>query len=224
MIVISIIIIIKNISFSITGNLIKDLSYTKFMFSNFMSIVFLIGGIVLLIEKRGLEYLVIPTGWEEQRIKRAREELDQGHTDKIVITGHVESGKVKGSHRQKIYNEMRKYGLKPSQMKVLDGIDSGEDILYLGELVKKGDTLDFDTFPLHFREYKTIINKAQKEGKFPKGVKLKNVKINQGLKETVYGILGYGEELVRKRPIDYVKNRSKDYLSGVKNILKRFLR
>ena len=190
-----------------------------------LGLTFLIGSLVFLTKSDGLEYLVIPTGWEEPRIEKAKEELDRHKYDKIVITGHVNKGESKGSHRQFYYNELRKYGIKPKQMMVLDGIDSEEDILYLGKFVKPGDTLYFDTFPLHFQEYKLLVDKAKRDGKFPKRVKLKNLKISQGFKEFVYGVAGSTEELVKRRKLDYKKNRPKEERSDkikeyVKNLLK----
>lgn len=131
LITISVLMIFSNIDFNVTGNATKEDYSGGFVLTNILGIIFLIGGVILLMEKKGLEYLVIPTGWEEPRIEKAKEELDKRNTDKIIITGNVNPGELKGSHRQRIYKQMREYGLKPSQMKILDGIDSEEDILFL---------------------------------------------------------------------------------------------
>ncbi len=53
--------------------------------------------------------------------------------------------------------------------------DSEEDILYLGKILKKGNRVGIDTFHLHFKEYKELIKKAKRDGKFPKGVKIENI-------------------------------------------------
>ena len=165
--------------------------------------------------------MVIPTGWEEDRIPRAKEELDRGKIDKIIITGHVDKGKMKGSHRQKIYKAMRGYGVKPSKMGILDGVDSEEDVLMLGKMLKKGDEVTFDTFPLHYAEYRTLINKAKRDDQFPKGVRIRNAKTRQGIKEVLYGIAGWGEELLSRRKLDYVKDREKGYFSDVYSSMKK---
>lgn len=125
---------------------------------------------------------------------------------------------------------MRRYGIKPSEMGILDGIDSEEDVLYLGKMLKKGDCVNFDTFPLHYQEYKTLIDKAKRDDKFPKGVKVRNAETKQGRKEVVYGVIGWAEELLKRREMDYVKDRKKSLFSdayssmkeGVKKILNRF--
>ena len=120
---------------------------------------------------------------------------------------------------------MRENDLKPGEKKIINGINNKEDNIYLREFVKPVDTVYFDTFPLHFQEYKTLINKAKKDNKFPKNVKLKNLKIHQGLKETLYGIAGWGEELLKKRKLDYKKDRSENnYIDNLKEKVKGWLR
>jgi len=56
-----------------------------YSFWHLLGIAFFVVSIFLLSTKRdGLEYLVIPTGWEEDRIPRAKEEIDRGNVDKII--------------------------------------------------------------------------------------------------------------------------------------------
>ena len=171
----------------------------------------------------GLEYLVIPTGWEDPRIKRAKKELDKDYIDNVVITGYVNREKLVGSNRQKIYKAIREHGVKPSKMRILDGIDSEEDVLYLGRILNQKDTLYFDTFPLHYLEYKTLINKAIRDGKFPKGVNVKIASIGQGKMELVYGILGLLEEVFKRRRLDYKKNRREDNWDKIKQKIRRLM-
>lgn len=206
---------------SITGAIIGGDDDIKNKLFFVIGMVFLAGSFILFNLKRGgLEYLVIPTGWEEDRIPKAKEELNKGKVDKIIITGHVDKGKVKGYHREKIYKAMRSYGVRPAEMKILDGIDSEEDVLYLGKILNKGDEVAFDTFPLHYAEYKTLINKAKRDGEFPKGIKIRNVKTRQGIKETLYGIAGWGEELFKRGGVEYVKDRKEGKFSGVYSSIK----
>ena len=106
---------------------------------------------------------------------------------------------------------------------ILKGKDSEEDILYLGKILKKGDRVGFDTFPLHYKEYKTIIEKAKKEGKFPKGIKIENIKTSQGPRLFLYGLLGLSEEKIKKKGPEYVKNRNEKFLSRIKGFVKKIL-
>lgn len=106
---------------------------------------------------------------------------------------------------------------------ILKGKDSEEDILYLGKILKKGNRIGFDTFPLHYEEYKIIIKKAVKQGKFPKGVKVENVKTGQNFKQSIYGFFGLEEEKFLHKKIDYMKNRDDGFFRKIKNIVKKIL-
>lgn len=111
------------------------------------------------------------------------------------------------------------------QVLILQGKDSEEDILYLGKVVQKGDRVGFDTFPLHYKEYKVLIKKAIRDKKFPKGVKTENLKIPQTARMEIYGLLGLSEELLKKRELDYKKNRPKNpFLKGIKRIGHKIVR
>jgi hypothetical protein len=229
--VISLSLIISGFFFSTTGNVINSSQHENLTLRNILGLVFFFLGLVLLAQREALEYLVIPIGgerWEKPRIKAARHAIEQGHIDKIVLTGDINSEKEYLRHPEKygnrgVYRELRKEGIKPGQMRILKGMDSEEDVLYLGQFVKPGDTVRFDTFPLHFREYSTLIKKAQRDGKFPKNVALKNARIPQGRKETAYGILGWMEEVFKRRPLDYKKNRKSDALDSIKGIVKKVI-
>jgi len=131
------------------------------------------------------------------------------------------SGELKKQRKKRAIKELKKRHIE--QIIILKGKDSEEDILYLGELVQKGDRVGIDTFPLHFKEYKVLIKKAKRDGKFPKGVKIKNIKINQTFGETVYGLLGLSEEKLKKRELEYMKNKDEKKLSWIKSIVKRII-
>jgi hypothetical protein len=222
LIVVSLVIISFNLNFSITGNVVSSY-FSDVSFFNLLPLGLFLTGFVLLFtsNKKTLDYLVLPGGWEEQRSKRAEEEMDKEKPEKIVITGYVEPGKLKGSHRHKYYKELRNYGLKPKDIRILQGKDSEEDVLYLGEMVKEGDKVGFVTFPSHFKEYQEIIKKAREEGKFPKDVKVKNINTGyENFKQWLYGIGGWLEEKLNSGKVDYENNREESYLSNVYSSIK----
>lgn len=221
------IMLLSDFDFNITGNFIKNLFSNEIGFLQILGFVFLIGSVFLFIENKGLEYLAMPTGWNElnkERINAAKKELDKHHVDKIIITGHVDPEEFKGrwSHRQKIYKAMREYGIPKDKIKIVDGIDSEEDILYFGKFLKSGDTLYLDTFPIHYQEYKSIINKGIRDGVFPKGVKVKNVKSGGILQHPLY-LVGWAEELLKRRKLDYKKNREEEGLEKIKKGVKKII-
>jgi len=137
-----------------------------------------------------LDYLLVPTGWDEQRKKRAEEEKKIRKIKKILT---------------------------------LNGCDSEEDILELGKKLKGKEKIGIVTFPLHYLEYKEIIAKAQKTGKFPKGIIIENIKTEQTFKQTLYGILGLIEERLDKE-VNYVKDEHESpFRKKLKKFFKRIL-
>jgi len=138
-----------------------------------------------------LDYLLIPTGWDEQRKKRAEEEKKKRKIKKILT---------------------------------LNGCDSEEDILELGKKLKGKEKVGIVTFPLHFKEYKEIIAKAQKTEKFPKGIIIESVPTEQTFKQFIYGILGLIEERLDKE-VNYVKDEHESqFRKKLKKFVKRILR
>jgi len=107
---------------------------------------------------------------------------------------------------------------------ILNGHDSEEDILYLGKKLKGGERVGFVTFPLHYQEYKEIIKKAQKDGNFPKNIKIENISTKQTVKQFIYGILGLLEERADKK-VNYVKDEHENYfVTKIKQVVKKILK
>ncbi len=131
-------------------------------------------------------------------------------------------GKTKKQRKERAKHEIKKRNVK--KLLVLNGRDSEEDILYLGKKLKKGDRIGIDTFPLHYKEYLVLIKKAKRDGNFPKGVKVENIQTSQTKRQFIYGILGLSEEKIKKRKLDYVKNRDERVLQKIKKFVKAILR
>jgi len=177
----------------ITGNAVGE-SFS-FSFVNMIGFILLIGSFVVLISsKKTLDYLVIPEGEDEWK---------QGRLDRAL--------------------EEKKSGRKIKKMYWMKGKDSEEDILLLGEKVKSGERIGFDTFPLHYLEYKELIKKTQRDGKFSREVKTENLATEQGVKEWIYGIIGLGEEILKRRKLNYKKNRNEKYLGKIKELVHKFI-
>jgi len=177
----------------ITGNVVGG----DFSFSimNILGLILLIGSFVLLISSsRTIDKLAIPGGEDDWK---------KGRLDRTLAE--------------------KKSGRKIEKMYWLKGKDSEEDILLLGEKTKPGERIGFVTFPIHYREYKELIKKAQGEGKFPKGVRTENLATEQGLKEYIYGTIGLLEEKIKKRPLAYKKDRDEKYLGKLKEFVHKFI-
>ena len=141
--------------------------------------------------------------------------------DYLAIPGGSK-GELKKERKNRAIKELN--GREVDKILILQGKDSEEDILYLGGVVQKGERIGFDTFPLHYKEYKEIIKKAERERKFPKGVKIENVKTPQGFKLFIYGILGLSEEKIKQRELEFIKNRHDKFWRKIKGIFHKILK
>lgn len=143
--------------------------------------------------KTGLDYLAIPDSGKKVKKERIKKAIEEIHKRSV------------------------------DKVLILKGKDSEEDILYLGRIVQKGDRVGFDTFPLHYKEYKEIIKKCKKQGSFPKGVKIENIKTSQPFKQFIYGELGLAEEKIKKEKIKFMKDRKEKFLPKIKRVVKKML-
>lgn len=124
--------------------------------------------------------------------------------------------------KQRALQELSKRDVK--NILILNGNDSEEDILYLGKILKGKEKIGFVTFPLHYQEYKEIIQKAQKDRKFPKGTRIENIKTAQTPKQFIYGILGLIEERLDKE-VNYVNEENKNkFIGRIKGSIIHFLK
>jgi hypothetical protein len=129
-------------------------------------------------------------------------------------------GELGKQRKNRAIKELNKRGIK--KVLILKGRDSEEDILYLGKILKPGNRIGFDTFPLHYKEYRVIIKKAQRDGKFPKKVKIENIKTPQSLKQEIYGMLGLEEEKLLHKEVKLQRDRNK-FFQKIKNFIKRII-
>jgi len=143
--------------------------------------------------KKELDYLVIPDSSEKMRIRK----------------------------NKRAQKELRKRQI--GEIVVLNGRDSEEDVLYLGKIVKKNQRVGIVTFPLHYLEYLEIIRKARRDGKFPQKVIFENIKIRQGIRLWLYGLLGLAEEKLKHRETMYKRNRHERILQKIKELFHRFI-
>ncbi len=128
----------------------------------------------------------------------------------------------KKQREKRALEELSKRDVK--NIMILNGCDSEEDILYLGKILKGGERIGFVTFPLHYKEYLEIINKAQKGKKFPRKIKTENISTNQTVKQFIYGILGLLEER-RDKKVDYVKEEYESrFIKRLKILIKKMLK
>ncbi len=128
--------------------------------------------------------------------------------------------KVRKQREKRAIEEMSKRSV--GKIILLTGSDSEEDVLFLGKILKEGNRIGIDTFSTHYKEYKDLIRKAVKQGKFPRKIKIENVKTSETFKEKIYGELGLYDEKIFHREIKLRKRRNK-FLSASESIIKRII-
>ncbi|MCK5149880.1 YdcF family protein [Candidatus Pacearchaeota archaeon] len=201
LLVVSFVFFILGFNFNLTGNFIKDYFEGSFLFYHLIGLIFFIGGLGLLVGKRSLDYLIIPIAGEDkedlERTKRAEKEK----TEYYIISGHIDKTKpIKYSQTATIYKELRKQGIKPSEMKIESkSKDTLENAIYSLGKVKEMKTVGIISYPKHLERFKMIINQAKEEGRIPKNIKIKYLPTEQTFKEWAYGTLANIKERYRLR-------------------------
>ena len=201
----SIIFLLIGIDFNLTGNFIREYFQSQFRLMHLIGIFLFINSIVILVSKKGLEAIVVPTGGiiteNIERADEAGKNYDKDKNQYYVISGELEDKTLKNSGRTDIYRELRKYGIKPSQM-IVEGksSDSLENVMYtLKRLKKDTKEISFVSYPLHLKKFKYIMSKAKEECLAPKNLKVKYLPTKQSAKEFIYGILALMKEKYRLR-------------------------
>jgi uncharacterized SAM-binding protein YcdF (DUF218 family) len=108
----------------ITGNILGNYFQRAHLLEYLLGIIFLIAGLGLFIERKSLDYLIIPTGDNLDEMKRSKRATEE-KANHYIIAGY---DKIEG---QKIYRELRKKGVKLSEM-ILEkkSKDTLENVMY----------------------------------------------------------------------------------------------
>ncbi len=116
--VISMIFLLVSFNPTISGGVINVSTNISLTF--IIGLVFLLLALILLVQKKGLEYLVIPVGlekWQNPKAKSAKNAIETGHIDRVVITGDIKGEKRRykehDEHKRSVYDAVRKVGILP---------------------------------------------------------------------------------------------------------------
>ncbi len=177
----------------ITGNVLGDYFQTQYILGHILGLVFLVLGLGLFIERKGLDYLIIPTGDDLDQMKRAKRAA-QEKANHYIISG------LESQENVLAWEELRKANIDP--MKVISenkSTDTLENVMNSIKKMENPESIGIVSYPEHLKRYEMIIEKAKEEGKIQKDVEMKYIPVRQSLRETVYGILANVKEKVRLR-------------------------
>lgn len=197
----ALIFLMVEIKFSLTGNVTSEYFGGKLFLIRIIGFVLLFISILMLTTNKSLDAVIIPTGdLYERNIRRAKKGVEKS-AKYYLITGYIDKNKpVKESQIAEIYNELRKYGIKPSQMKIeSESKDSLDNILYSLNKLKGLKRIGIVSYPEHLKRFEYIINKGKKEGIINKEIEFVEIPTEQNIKEKTYGILGNIKEKYRLR-------------------------
>jgi uncharacterized SAM-binding protein YcdF (DUF218 family) len=185
---------------SLTGNFVSRYFSNNFILSHLIGLILLLLGAILFLQKTSLDAIIIPTGGEEKNLQRTKRGVEE-KAKYYLISGYIDKNKpIKESQTAGIYNELRKYGIKPSEMKIESNAkDSLDNIVYSMKKLKGLKRIGIVSYPEHLKRFEYIINKAKKEGLVDEDVEIINIPTDQTSKEKVYGLLANIKEKYRLR-------------------------
>lgn len=208
--------LIWRIKFDFTGNFINNYFSSGFMIIHILGILFLVGALGILVEGKGLEGVVVPTGpsyrADHQRALGGVKKYDENRSSLVIITGEMNNSKSErsfiGSQPMRIYKEMRKSGV-PRDHFVFESLshNTQENVLYILEKLKekKINEITVITDKPHAKRFEMMFNKSKKQGIAPENLEVKTYSENIN---NSYGLV--------KASLAYLK----DYLTFDKEIKK----
>lgn len=191
--VLSFVLFILPYSINLTGNVISGSYFVKPSYLNLVGLVFLVLSFVIFVSRKSLDAIIIPTGPSKEvgveRADRAANEYESRGSKIILITGSYEPN-TKNSQRYAIYKELRKYGIKPSDIRV-EGHSKNtlENTLNSLKKLKRGGAhkIGIASNPSHLDRFQYIVNRAKKEGIVDKNVRLYRLETHEDIGSRTYG-------------------------------------
>jgi len=206
----------------ITGNIIKEYFQGDFLSLHIIGLVFLLVSFLILSSRKTLDAIIVSTGDEKSDIERPKKASKQ-KAKYYVISGEIDKTRpIKEQQTATIYRELRKQGIKPSQVKIEGKSgDTLENALYSLKKLKGMKNIGIVSYPQHLKRFKYIINKAQEENLIPNNLNITYIPTKETSKDKIYGFLGLLKEKYRLR--HGIEEAKKHKTGWVGNSLKKVL-
>lgn len=222
-------------NWNITGGVIGSNAAPSYLY--FASIIFAVISLLVFASRQTLDAIMIPTGGYEEnprRTKRALEEYNEGKGAKILLIsgGPMKGDKppysVKSGQVYQIYEQLRRYGVKPSSIMVEGQSNSTLDnVLFSLERLKKKGVKDIGiaSSPSHLDRFENIVEKAKEEGIVGRDFRAHRLELPEdqpeGIGKKLYGSIAkavYGYKL--SRGLKYAQShQSRNGLRKIRNKL-----
>jgi len=224
----SFIFLIFGFNFNLTGSVIAEYFKEKYFIFRMAGFVSLFISILMLTERRDLDAImldaiIIPIGNKYKRnIRRAKKGAEE-EAKYYVISGYRDKNRpIKESQTADIYRELRKYGIKPSEIKIeSESRDTLENAMNSLNKLKGLKRIGIVSYPEHLKRFNYIINKAKKEGFIDEDIEIVNIPTEETFMEKAYGVVGNIEERYRLR--NGIERAQKKKNSWVRKVVKKVL-
>lgn len=217
-------------NFNLTGSVIAEYFKEKYFIFRMVGFVSLFISILMMTERRSLDItildaIIVPTGNKNERnITRAQ----VGAKEKAayyVISGYRDKNKpMKESQTADVYRELRKYGIKPPEMKIeSESINTLENAIDSLNKLKGLKRIGIVSYPQHLKRFNYIINKAKKEGLVDEDIEIVNIPTKETFMEKAYGVLGNIKERYRlRRGIEKAQKAKRSWIGDlIKKVLEK---
>lgn len=218
----SLVLLIWGVNFDLTGNFVKEYFKGGFELVHIFGLMLFLVGMILFAQRTSLDAVIIPTGGNEKNIQRAKKGAEE-KGKYYLISGYIEKDKpIKESQTATIYTELRKYGVKPSEIKIENmAKDSLDNIIYSMNKLKGLKKIGIVSYPEHLKRFEYIINKAKKEGIIDKDIEIVEIPTEENMKEKMYGILANIKEKYRLRK--GIENAKKNKTGVIGTMIKKIV-
>lgn len=178
-----------------TGNAIAEIPNSNYSYLQIIGLALFTLSILIFASRQSLDAIIIPTGpsLEEgkERADRAGREYKEHGAKVLIISGNQNTEEDK-RQRYGIYQELRKYGIEPKQIKIEgESKNTLENVIHSLQKIKKlgGREVGIASNPSHLNRFEDIIKKGKEEGIIDKEIQVYRLETQETLGKSVYGFL-----------------------------------
>ena len=144
---------------------------------NLVGLFFIIGSMILLVQKDSLEAIIVPTGPTEkigrERAVKGANRFHKNPSRYVIVSGQYDNGKYGGSQSQKIYEELINGGVSKDHIIFENrSRNTRENVAYTSNIINEKNIgkVIIATDKAHAGRFKMLFQKAKKEGTVPRGL------------------------------------------------------
>ncbi|MEK6928119.1 MAG: YdcF family protein [Nanoarchaeota archaeon] len=194
-----VLILIPSSYLSLTGNAIAEIPNSSYSYLQIIGLALFALSILIFTSGQSLDAIIVPTGPSveegKERADRAGKEYKE-HGAKVLIISGNKSNEEDKKQRYAMYQELRKYGIQPRQIKI-EGQSKNtiENVVNSLKKIKElgGREIGIASNPSHLDRFEYIVKRGKAEGIIDKEMNIHRLETQLETQETfgksVYGFL-----------------------------------